>query len=218
MSNLFTIALPSGRMSEESLDFFRRSGFADFQIPETRELSFVDPTGRYRILLVRNQDVPVCVLHGGADAGVTGRDVMEEKQYDLAIPLELEFGYCRLSLAARSEDVDRIKTASHLRVATKYPSLTQDWFFKRGKSCEIVHLNGSVEIAPIVGLSDCIVDLVSTGTTLRANGLTEIEQIMESRAMLVVNRSVFALHTEEIRRLILTFRKAMEDGRQAHTS
>ena len=218
MSDLFTIALPSGRMSEESLDFFRQSGFADFQIPDSRELSFIDPTGKYRILLVRNQDVPAYVMHGGAQAGITGRDVMEEKRYDLAIPLELGFGYCRLSLAARSQDTDKVMAASHVRVATKYPALTQDWFFRQGKSCEVIHLHGSIEIAPIVGLSDCIVDLVSTGSTLKANGLTEIARIMESRAMLVVNRSVFALHTEQIRRLILTFRKAMEHGGQANPS
>lgn len=202
----FTIALPSGRLGEQSVEFFRNSGFADFQIPdETRELSFEDVTGKYRIVLVRNQDVPTYVLGGGADAGITGRDVMAERGYDLTIPLELGFGECHLAVASPSETSDQIFKKPHLRVATKYPTLAMDYFFSKGLSCEIIKLHGSIEIAPRLGLADCVVDLVSTGNTLRANGLVELDTVLHSSAVLVVNRSAYALQTESVTDLIQRF-------------
>lgn len=207
MKDVFSIAVPSGRMSEETIDYLKSAGFAEFQLPESRELSFYDRTGKFRVLLVRNQDVPVCVLHGGAQAGVTGIDVLKENQYDLTVPGVFTFGKCRLSLACKEEDASDLLSRSHLKVATKYPHLTQDWFFRTGRSCEIVKLHGSVEVAPILGLADCIVDLVSTGSTLRANGLVEIESILESSAALVVNRASYATHTDTVRSLIQAIRK-----------
>lgn len=195
----FTIALPAGRLADESIEFFRKSGLAEFYIPpKTRELIFFDSKKQYRIVLVRSKDVPTCVLQGGADAGITGRDVLAERGYDLTVPLQLGFGRCRLSLASPDGSESKIFEKPHLKVATKYPRLATDYFFRKGISCEVIKLYGSVEIAPALGLADCIVDLVSTGSTLKANGLTELEQIMESTAMLVVNRSAYALQTERI--------------------
>lgn len=198
----FTIALPAGRMSEESLEFFGRIGFARFSAPSSRELSFLDETRRIRILLVRNQDVPLCLLHGGAEAGVCGRDVMLENDYDLTMPVDLPFGHCRLSIACpefRATDLFRVP---HLRAATKYPNLASRWFRERGISCEIIKMHGSIEVAPLIGISDCIVDLVSTGNTLRANGLVEVETVQQSTALLLVNRPAFALRNEMIMDLI----------------
>lgn len=207
VNEVFSIAVPSGRMSEETIDFLKNAGFADFELPNTRELSFYDNSGKFRILLVRNQDVPVCVLHGGAQAGVTGIDVLRENQYDLTIPGVFSFGKCRLSIACKEADAEGLLDRPHLRVATKYPQLTQDWFFQNGRSCEIIKLHGSVEVAPILGLADCIVDLVSTGSTLRANKLTEVQSVLESSAALVVNRAAYATHTDTVKSLIRAIRR-----------
>ena len=207
-----TIALPAGRLAEESIDFFARAGLAEFNLPKGgRSLTFLDSTGRYQILLVRSQDVPTYVLNGGADAGITGRDVLAEGGYDLTVPLELSFGYCRLSLAALEADATRIKELPHLRVATKYPRLTQDFFFRNGMSCEVIKLHGSIEIAPVLGMADCIVDLVSTGGTLKANGLVEMDTILHSSAVLVVNRSAYALQTARIQLMLSRFREALRE-------
>lgn len=211
----FTVALPAGRLAEESIDFFRQSGFADFYIPEGgRELTFTDRSDSYRIILVRNQDVPTYVLQGGADAGITGRDVMAERGYDLTIPVQMDFGDCRLSLAAPTEKVDYVEKSAHLKVATKYPNLAQNYFFYQGKSCEVIKLYGSIEIAPVLGLSDCILDLVSTGKTLKANGLVEIETVLESTAVLVMNRSAYALHTDIVRYLTSCFRSYLDQKKR----
>ncbi len=207
-----TIALPAGRLAEESIDFFARAGLAEFHLPKGgRSLTFLDETGRYQILLVRSQDVPTYVLQGGADAGITGRDVLTEGGYDLTIPLELSFGDCRLSLAALEKDAPTLKQKPHLRVATKYPRLAQDFFFRNGMSCEIIKLHGSIEIAPVLGMADCIVDLVSTGGTLRAIGLVEMDHILYSSAVLVVNRAAYAVQTERIQLMLSRFRAALSE-------
>ncbi len=206
----FTIALPAGRLAEESIEFFARAGLAQFDLPKDgRSLTFVDPTGEYQILLVRSQDVPTYVIQGGADAGITGRDVLLEGAYDLTVPLQLEFGECRLSVAALQQDRDTVLTRPHIRVASKYPRLAGDFFYKRGISCEIIKLHGSIEIAPVLGLADCIVDLVSTGRTLQANGLVELESILYSTAVVVVNRSAYALETQRMNKMLTAFRKTL---------
>ena len=208
----FTIALPAGRLAAESVEFFKKCKLAEFQIPEkTRELLFYDTTGQFRILMVRNQDVPTYVQQGGADAGISGRDVLAERGYELTVPLELNFGECRLSLAAEESKCATLLEKPHLRVATKYPRLAMDYFFKKGISCEVIKLYGSIEIAPLLGMADCIVDLVSTGATLKANGLKEIEVMMESSAMLVLNRSAFALQTQRVNFLLERFRTALAE-------
>jgi ATP phosphoribosyltransferase len=208
--DVFTIALPAGRLAEESVEFFARSGLAQFDIPrEGRSLAIYDRSGRFRILLVRSQDVPTYVIQGGADAGITGRDVLAEGAHDLTTPLELGFGYCRLAVAAEVARAETILAQPHLRVATKYPRLAMDFFYRRGVSCEIIKLHGSIEIAPALGLADCIVDLVSTGATLKANGLVEVETILESQAALAVNRAAYALRLERLTDLIERFRRTL---------
>lgn len=206
----FTIALPAGRLAEESIEFFSRCGLATFEIPAgSRELMFTDPSGVFRILLVRSQDVPTYVLQGGADAGITGRDVLAERGYDLTVPLELGFGRCRLSVAAPTASAATLFEQPHLRVASKYPRLAMDWFFRRGISCEVVKLHGSIEIAPRLGLADCVVDLVSTGNTLIANGLKEMDTILHSSALFVVNRAAYALQTERLNEVLAAFRSQL---------
>ncbi|MBX7056957.1 MAG: ATP phosphoribosyltransferase [Leptospirales bacterium] len=197
-------------MADESIEFFERAGFARFSKPrQDRSLAFLDDSGKIRAVLVRSQDVPTYVLQGGAHAGITGRDVLEEGAYDLTAPLELGFGQCRLALAAPAERAAELLQSSHLRVATKYPRLAMDYFFKRGVSCEVIKLHGSIELAPTLGLSDCIVDLVSTGATLKANGLREIETILQSQATLTIRRAAYALDAAFIQDLLSSFRSAL---------
>ncbi|MBI3395973.1 MAG: ATP phosphoribosyltransferase [Spirochaetia bacterium] len=205
----FTFALPAGRLAEEAVAFFKACGLAEFPELSGRALTFTDKTGEFRVLLVRSQDVPTYVQHGGADAGIAGRDVLLEKEYDVTVPMELGFGRCRLSIAAPAAAGDQVLKRPHLRVATKYPKLTMDYFFKRGISCEIIKLHGSIEIAPLLGLSDVISDLVSTGGTLKANGLVELDTILESSAMLLLNRSVFALETARVNVILEKFEAAL---------
>lgn len=206
----FTIALPAGRLAQQSVEYFSKAGLARFNLDQKgRELSFIDKKNNFRILLVRSKDVPTYVLQGAADAGITGRDILVEDNYDLTIPLTLDYGHCRLSVAAKKECAQDVLKKAHLRVATKYTRLATDYFFKKGISCEIIKLHGSIELAPLVGVADCIVDLVSTGATLRANGLVEVEEIMHSTAILVVSRSAWAQRTIRIRDLVAKFQTTM---------
>ena len=185
-----TVALPKGRLLKEAVDFLTKSGIdASETLSETRKLIF--HWKNFRFLLVKPMDVPTYVYYGTADVGIAGKDVIEEKGYDLYEPLDLKFGACRLSVAepediAEPYDIDRL---SYIRVATKYPRITDRYFRSKGIHPEIITLYGSVELAPLVGLSDRIVDLVQTGTTLRVNGLKEVDVILRSTARLIVNRA-----------------------------
>ena len=174
-----------------------------------RDLTFWDKHKRFRILLVRSQDVPTYVLQGGADAGITGRDVVMEGTYDLTVPLEFDFGKCRLSVASLPEASKDLLKKTHLRVATKYPRLSAEFFYSSGISCEIIKLHGSIEVAPLLSLSDCIVDLVSTGKTLKANKLMEVCTIQHFYSVLVVNRCTYALRTKQLSEMIEKFHKLL---------
>jgi ATP phosphoribosyltransferase len=188
---MFTLALPKGRLAEESMALLVERGLLKrVPNPESKELTFIDEESNLRLLFVRSQDVPTYVEECAADAGIVGWDIILEGGYDLLVLADLGIGYCRLSLAGKP-DFHPLAKLSKVKVATKYTELTRRFFFSRGISCEIVKLYGSIELAPLVGLADCIVDLVSTGGTLKANGLKEIEVILDSRAQLVWNRSSY---------------------------
>ncbi len=202
----FTFALPAGRLALESIQFFRESGLCDIRIPESsRELCFTDATGNFRVILVRPTDVPTYIIQGGAHAGITGKDILLENSYDVTTPLELGFGKCRLSLAGAPGE--KFVERKHLRVATKYPVQAMNFLYQKGITCEIIKLHGSVEIAPSLGLADCIVDLVSTGSTLKANGLEEQEVILNSEAVLAIGRFAYALESERVQDMLARFRK-----------
>lgn len=186
---MLTLALPKGRLAEESIEILLASKFLQQKPDEkSKELAYTDLAGKLKIFLVRAQDVPVYVEKCAADAGIIGWDTLKEGIYDLIVPLDLKIGKCRLSLASFPNfSLQNIRRK--IKVATKYPRLAKEYFFSKGISCEIIKLYGSIELAPICSLSDCIVDLVSTGETLRANGLQEMDIILESSARLVFNRS-----------------------------
>jgi ATP phosphoribosyltransferase len=185
-----TLALPKGRLLEPAIDLLRELGVSAVD-PESRKLIFKDPGRGLEILLLKPADVPAYVTYGAADLGVVGKDILLEQEPDVYEPLDLGFGFCRLVVAEPRELWERDDPAkwSWVRVATKYPRLTEQYFSSRGIQVEIVRLDGSIELAPLVGLAERIVDLVQSGETLRANGLVEVAEITRSTARVIVNRA-----------------------------
>ena len=198
-----TLALPKGRLLDGALDLLRDIG-VDGIDAESRKLIFTDPGGRLRVLFLKPADVPAYVTYGAADLGIVGKDILLEQEPDVYEPLDLGFGFCRLVVAERKELFERDDPSkwSWVRVATKYPRLTEAYFSNRGIQAEIVRLDGSIELAPLVGLADRIVDLVQSGETLRANGLVEVAEIQRSTARLIVNRASMKTAYGAVTRLI----------------
>lgn len=198
-SRPLTFAVPKGRILDEALPLMARAGVvpeAEFHDKKSRALSFSCEGSDMRLIRVRAFDVATFVAHGAAQAGIVGSDVVEEFAYpDLYAPVDLDIGHCRLSVAEPAGQEQGNGTASHLRVASKYPSLTRRHFEGMGIQAEVVKLNGAMELAPGLGLASRIVDLVSTGKTLRDNGLAETSVILQISARLIVNRA--ALKTDE---------------------
>ena len=198
-----TFAVPKGRLLEEALPLMARAGIvpeAAFHDPKSRALAFSTEGGAgwaagLRLIRVRAFDVATFVAHGAAQAGIVGSDVVEEFAYpDLYAPVDLDIGHCRLSVAepaGTAHDPARDEDASHLRVASKYPGLTRRHYEAQGIQAEVVKLNGAMELAPGLGLAGRIVDLVSTGRTLKDNGLVETARILDVSARLIVNRAAF---------------------------
>ncbi len=196
---MLSIALPKGRLLEESISFFGRMGIQfDANIGRSRKLIHTSMDGRLKVLVIRAKDVPTFVQYGGCDLGVVGKDILVEADLDLYEVLDLGFGACRLSVAVPEDSGEDLFRKGVIRVATKYPSVTERFFAEKGQQVEIITLYGSIELAPAVQMSDAIVDLVSTGKTLKANRLKEVETIFESTAWLVMNRLSFKRKHQEI--------------------
>jgi ATP phosphoribosyltransferase len=211
MRDRLTLALPKGRLLDPALELLRDLG-VDGVDAESRRLIFDDPRRRLRLLFLKPADVPAYVAYGAADLGIVGKDILLEQEPDVYEPLDLGFGVCRLVVAEPRELWERDDPArwSWVRVATKYPRLTEQYFSNRGIQVEIVRLDGSIELAPLVGLAERIVDLVQSGETLRANGLVEVAEIMTSTARLVVNRASLKTAYGAITGLIDELRAARE--------
>ena len=188
-------------MQRDALGLLRRAGVCvSEEALASRRLAVEDEGGRFRFVFVKPSDVPVYVEHGIADCGVVGRDVLLETEADVLQPLDLKIARCRIAVA--SKEGAPSSRAGVLHVATKYPRVAAAHFGSRGAPVEIIELSGSVELAPVLGLSDCIVDLVETGRTLAENGLRVVETITESTARLVVNRASYQLKAAEVGALI----------------
>ncbi|ASI99902.1 ATP phosphoribosyltransferase [Thermococcus celer] len=200
--------LPKGRLLRGSLEVLQRAGI-ELRPPGERRL--VERVGNHEVLLARAFDVPVYVEYG-VDVGITGSDVVEERGSDVLVPLELPFGKCRLSLAMPNENRVDPEDMDGYRVATKYPNVTGRFFEKLDVEVDILRLSGSIELAPKVGIADAIVDIVETGTTLRANGLVEVARVMDVSALLLVNRIAQKTKFEEINGLVLGIKEAIENG------
>ncbi len=207
-------AIPKGRILDEALPLMQAAGIepeAAFFDKESRSLMFDTSDSGVRIIRVRAFDVATFVAHGAAQVGIVGSDVIDEFDYsELYAPVDLNIGHCRISVAEPDElaATDDPRSWSHVRVATKYPNLTRKHFAARGVQAECVKLNGAMEIAPLLGLSSRIVDLVSSGKTLKENGLVEVEKIAEVSARLVANRAAFKTDAR-VSDLVEKFREAV---------
>ena len=210
---MITLALSKGRIFDDSLPLLRAAGIDVLEDPEkSRKLIIGTTRDDVRVVLVRATDVPTYVQYGGADLGVAGHDILlEHGGQGLYQPLDLRIARCRLSVAVRS-DFDyaaAVRQGSRIRVATKYTRCARDHFADKGVHVDLIKLYGSMELAPLTGLADAIVDLVSTGSTLKANDLVEVEQIMPISARLVVNQAALKLKREPLRALIDAFESAV---------
>ena len=199
-----TIALSKGRLLDEALVLLNKAGIelapSDLN---SRKLVIPDTQGRFQFFMLKPVDVPTYVEYGVADAGIAGRDVLVESNADIHQPLDLGIGHCKMVVAApKATAHQNYRELSAVRIATKYPRITTEYFTQRGVPVEIIPLSGSVELAPLMGLSDRIVDLVSSGRTLAENGLEIVETIMEISARLVVNRASYQIKRKKITELI----------------
>jgi ATP phosphoribosyltransferase len=191
---MITIALPKGRIAEQTLEKFEKA-FNEKFVFEDRKL-ILEKAG-FTFLNVRNQDVPTYVMYGAADLGVVGLDVLEEKEYDLITLLDLQIGKCKVAIGLKAGDsIDWNK--SSIKVATKHTTIARKFFQSKAMAVELVKLYGSIELAPLVGLADCIVDIVETGETMKQNGLVVGDTIMESSVQLICNKNSFYSKKEEI--------------------
>ncbi len=210
---MITLALSKGRIFEETLPLLRAAGIEVLDDPETsRKLILTTNQPNVRVLVVRATDVPTYVQYGGADMGITGKDTLLEHGSDgLYQPLDLQIAKCRISVAVRNDFdyASAVKQGSRLKVATKYVAIARDFFATKGVHVDLIKLYGSMELGPLVGLSDAIVDLVSTGNTLKANKLVEVEHIMDISSHLVVNQAALKLKQAPIRRIIDAFASAV---------
>jgi ATP phosphoribosyltransferase len=210
---MITLALSKGRIFDETLPLLKAAGIEVSEDPEkSRKLIIGTNRPDVRVVLVRATDVPTYVQYGGADVGVTGLDtLLEHGGAGLYQPLDLRIAKCRMSVAART-DFDyaaAVKQGSRIRVATKYTTIANNHFADKGVHVDLIKLYGSMELAPLTGLADAIVDLVSTGSTLKANQLVEVEEIMRISSRLVVNQAALKLKREPIRNIIDSFSNAI---------
>ena len=212
---MITLALSKGRIFEETLPLLRSAGIEVLEDPEkSRKLILATNQADVRVLVVRATDVPTYVQYGGADMGITGKDTLLEHGSDgLYQPLDLQIARCRISVAVRADFdyASAVRQGSRLKVATKYVAIAREFFANKGVHVDLIKLYGSMELAPLVGLADAIVDLVSTGNTLKANHLVEVEHIMDISSRLVVNQAALKLKQAPIRRIIDAFAKATDD-------
>ncbi len=215
-----TIALPKGRLLQSVLPILQKAGLTpedEFFDSKSRRLEFDTSDPNVGLIPVKPFDVATFVAFGSADLGLVGADVIHEFGYEeIYIPVDLGLGHCRLSVAATPEVADQpIGHLSHLRIATKYPNLTRNFFAQKGIQAECVKLNGAIELAPKLGLCPYIVDIVTTGNTLKANGLVEMETILEATSRLIVNRNSFKTKSDSINHWITAFREAVDDKADA---
>ena len=214
MSEIITVAVRKGRLLTESSALFERAlGVSPSKLLSgTRKLAAVDAASGLRFLSIRAADVASYVEHGAADVGVCGLDVLREEPRDLYEPLDLGIGRCKM-IVARPRKARPLPKGVAPRVATKYTRIATEFYARKSLPAEVIHLHGSIEVAPSLGLSDAIVDITETGATLEANGLVIEETVLEISARLVINRVALKLHAERLRRLVAALRAAVAEQR-----
>ena len=198
MKTMLNIALPKGRLGESVYQIFADAGFpCPALLEKSRKLTFENPQAGVRYFWVKPSDVAVYVERGAADIGVAGKDILLEYRPDVYELADLDVGKCRMAVAGFREQYLSVNRT--LRVATKFPTIAKTYFASKGRDIDIIHLNGSIEIAPILGLSDVIVDIVETGKTLKENGLEVLEEIVPISARLIANKASYKFKTDSIR-------------------
>lgn len=210
MKTMLNVALPKGRLGEKVYAMFEKAGFECPSIKENnRKLIFENEEKGIRYFWVKPSDVAIYVEHGAADIGVAGKDILLEYEPDIYELLDLDIGKCRMAVAGKKDFRDN--TQKTLRVATKFTNIAKNYYASIGREIDIIHLNGSIEIAPILGLSDVIVDIVETGTTLKENNLEVKEEIVPISARLIANKASFKFKNEQIETILKSMTCQMED-------
>ncbi|KAB2952657.1 ATP phosphoribosyltransferase [Heliorestis acidaminivorans] len=214
MRNLLTIALPKGKLYGDAVDILAEAGLCvDGLKEDSRKMVFTNEKAGLKYIICRPTDIPTFVEYGAADLGIVGKDTIVEQDKDLMELVDLRFGYCRFVVAlpevtAHGRDISQF---NHRRVATKFPNVAENYFRQRGMQVEVIKLHGNIELAPAVGLADMIVDIVSTGRTLRENQLVAIEDIFSATARMVANRVSYRLKHSRIQPLIEEVRRNVKD-------
>lgn len=209
-----TFALGKGRLARQTLELFEKIGITceEMKDKQTRKLIFVNEEEKMRFFLSKGPDVPTYVEYGAADIGVAGKDTILEEARNIYEVLDLGFGACKMCVCGPKEAKELLQHHELIRVATKYPRIAKDYFYnKKHQTVEIIKLNGSIELAPIVGLSEVIVDIVETGSTLRENGLEVLEEVCPLSARMVVNQVSMKMEHERITKLIRDLKKVLSD-------
>lgn len=210
-----TFALGKGRLANKTLEMFEKIRITceEMKDKDTRKLIFVNEDLKLRFFLAKGPDVPTYVEYGAADIGIVGRDTILQEARNIYEVLDLGFGKCRMCVCGPESARDLLQHHEQIRVATKYPKIAKDYFYnKKHQTVEIIKLNGSIELAPIVGLADVIVDIVETGSTLRENGLAVLEEVCPLSARMVVNPVSMKMEQERISKLITDLRQVMSEG------
>ena len=204
MDEYITIALPKGKLFNKAVRMLAQVGYsADNVVEDSRKLVITNEESKVRFIIAKTVDVPTYVEYGAADIGIIGKDVLNEQEKDVVELLDLNFGRCRLMMAVpEASKREKLTDYAHTRAATKYPNCAKKYFDKLGIQVELVKLNGSIELGPIVGLSESIVDIVETGTTLRENKLVELDTLFTATARLIANRASFKLKFARLHRLV----------------
>lgn len=207
-----TIALTKGRLAQKTLDLFEKAGItaAEAEDEKTRKLIFQDDKLKIRYFLAKGPDVPTYVAYGAADIGIAGEDSILEEARQVYEVLDLKFGACRMCICGPESARKYLDSGDQIRVATKYPRIAKDYFLNRKhQTVEIIKLNGSIELAPIVGLSEVICDIVETGTTLRENGLTVLDEVTDLSARVIVNQVSMKMQNQRITEFINRMKEAL---------
>ncbi len=210
-----TFALAKGRLAKKTMALFEQLGITceEMKDKETRKLIFVNEDLKLKFFLSKASDVPTYVEYGAADIGVVGEDTILEEGRNIYEVLDLGFGACKMCVCGPESAREKLQHGELIRVASKYPGIAKDYFYnKKYQTVEIIKLNGSVELAPIVGLSEVIVDIVETGSTLKANGLAVLEEVCDLSARMVVNQVSLKMEQERIRKLIRDLRNVTQDN------
>lgn len=212
-----TVALTKGRLAQKTLDMFEQIGITceEMRDKDTRKLIFVNEDLKLRFFLAKGPDVPTYVEYGAADIGVTGKDIILEEGRKLYEVMDLGFGKCRMCVCGPESARELLQNNQLIRVATKYPNIAKDYFYnKKHQTVEIIKLNGSIELAPIVGLSEVIVDIVETGSTLKENGLAVLEEVCPLSARMIVNPVSMRMENERIKTILVKLRELIQEEMQ----